>query len=92
MPDMFSLLTVCIGQAEIKELTGKGILPVLHDFETRPKEMEELEDEAHPFLMGKVSAVVDKELSAKEIVDEIIAGAVERLNAGSAALVSKSKI
>jgi hypothetical protein len=92
MPEMFSLLNVRIGQAEINELTSKGILPVLHDFETKPKEMEALQDEAHPFLMGKVSAVVNTELSAKEIVDEIIAGAVERLNAGSAALVSKSKI
>lgn len=89
---MFSLLNVRTGQAEINELTSKGILPVLHDFETKPKEMEALQDEAHPFLMGKVSAVVNTELSAKEIVDEIIAGAVERLNAGSAALVSKSKI
>jgi hypothetical protein len=92
MPEMFSLLNVRTGQAEINELTSKGILPVLHDFETKPKEMEALQDEAHPFLMGKVSAVVNTELSAKEIVDEIIAGAVERLNAGSAALVSKSKI
>jgi hypothetical protein len=65
---------------------------VLNDFEVRPKEMEAIEDEAHPFLMGKVSAVCNKEQSAKEIVDEIMAGAVERLNAGSGMLISKSKI
>jgi hypothetical protein len=85
-------LTVFTGQAEIRELTNKGILPVLHDFETRSKEMEALDDEAHPFLMGKVSAVVHEEKPAKAIVDEIVAGAVKRLNAGNAMLIPKSKI
>ncbi|KIW04174.1 uncharacterized protein PV09_04487 [Verruconis gallopava] len=79
-------------QAEIRELTSKGILPVMHDFETNPKKMEALEDEAHPFLMGKVSAVVNKELSAKEIVDDMVNGAVARLTAGANALVSTSRI
>jgi hypothetical protein len=81
---------VFIGQAEIKELTSKGILPVENDFET--KNMDDLADEAHPFLMGKVSAVVNELKPAKAIVDEIVDGAVKRLNAGNALLTTKSKI
>lgn len=80
------------GQAEIQDLTSRGILPVLNDFETKPKEMEALEDEAHPFLMGKVSAVVNQELSAEEIVDDMVSGAVERLEQGHAMMVVRSKI
>jgi hypothetical protein len=82
---------VCTGQSEIKELTSKGILPVEHDFETKPN-MDALIDEAHPFLMGKVSAVVNELKPAKAIVDEIVDEAVKRLNAGTALLTTKSKI
>lgn len=78
------------GQAEIKELTSKGVLPVDHDFET--KNMDDLSDEAYPFLMGKVSAVVNDLKPAKAIVDEIVDGAVQRLNAGNALLITKSRI
>jgi hypothetical protein len=80
-----------IGQAEIKELTSKGILPVEHDFETKPN-MDDLVDQTHPFLMGKVSAVVNELKPAKAIVDEIVEGAVKQLNAGNALLTVKSKI
>ena len=58
-------------QAEIKELTGKGILPVEHDIEELDK-ADKLDDEildaARPHLMGKVAAVVNTHEPAKKIV------------------------
>ena len=87
---VISRLTSYTGQAEIKELTSKGILPVENDFET--KNMEKLEDQAHPFLMGKVSAVVNELKPAKAIVDEIVDGAVKQMKAGSNMLTDKSKL
>jgi hypothetical protein len=54
--------------------------------------MDDYIDEAHPFLMGKVSAVVNELKPAKAIVDEIIDGAIGRLHAGNTLLLSKSKI
>lgn len=79
------------GQAEIRELTSKGILPVSHDLETA-QNTEELLDQAHPFLMGKVSAVVNELKSAKAIVDEMVNGAVQRMTVGNSLMVSKSKL
>jgi hypothetical protein len=63
---------------------------VENDFDT--KNMDGLEDQAHPFLMGKVSAVCNELKPAKAIVDEIINGAVKQLNAGNALLTSKSRL
>lgn len=54
--------------------------------------MAKLEDEAYPFLMGKVSAVVNQSKSAKAIVDEIVEGAARQLRAGSGLLTSKSRL
>ena len=79
------------GQAEIKELTSKGILPVSNDLETA-QNTEELLDQAHPFLMGKVSAVVNELKSAKAIVDEMVGGAVQRMSVGNSLMVSQSKL
>jgi len=49
-------------------------------------------DNARPFLMGKVAAVVNEKKSAKEIVDEFVNQAVACLQAGNALIVSKSKL
>ncbi|PGH16733.1 hypothetical protein AJ79_01606 [Helicocarpus griseus UAMH5409] len=69
---------------EIKELTGKGIIPVEHDFENLPDDVDDdTIENARPFLMGKVAAVVDQKKPAKEIVDELVTGAVEWLNKGN---------
>ncbi|KAK6365669.1 hypothetical protein LTS17_011055 [Exophiala oligosperma] len=78
-------------QHEIKALTDKGILPVQHDAEERPDD-EEVLDNLHPFLMGVVAGVVNHRSSAREIVDEIVDVAAERLRSGSASLVSGSKL
>jgi len=71
---------------EIKELTSKGVIPVEHDIETLD-EKDELDDDtmdnARPFLMGKVAAVVNEKKSAQEIVDEMVAEAKEMLEKGS---------
>ena len=45
-----------------------------------------------PFLMGKASAVVNDELSAKEIVDEFVNTAVAEISKGSSMVQSKSKL
>lgn len=79
------------GQDEIRELTSKGILPVSNDLETAHNK-EELLDQAHPFLMGKVSAVCNEMKSAKAIVDDMVDGAVQRMSAGNSLMVSKSKL
>lgn len=64
----------------------------MNDFETKPEEMEKLEDEAHPFLMGKVAAVCNSDLSAKEIVDDMINGAAARLSAVNSQLMAQSRL
>src|SRR5690606_14841715 len=55
---------------EIKALTDKGIVPFMKDME------EEVEDLDFPFLMGQVSAVVDKIKPAGVIVEEMVREAV----------------
>ena len=68
---------------EIKDLTSKGVIPVEHDFETLGDELDdETMDNARPFLMGKAAAVVEEKKTAKEIVDEMVSGAVEELERG----------
>lgn len=39
-------------------------------------------DNARPFLMGKAAAVVNEKTTAKEVVDEMVSGAVEWLAKG----------
>jgi len=74
---------------EIKELTSKGIVPVEHDFENLPDDVDdETLDNARPFLMGKVAAVVNEKKSAKAIVDELVTDAVAWLQKGNK-LISK---
>ena len=49
-------------------------------------------DNARPFLMGKASAVVNERLSAKQIIDDMVQGAVDEIRKSSSAVVSKSKL
>jgi len=80
-------------QAEIKELTSKGILPVEHDLEKMGDDLDdETMDYARPFLMGKVSAVVNEKKSAREIVDELVTDAVKSLQTCNTFIVSKAKL
>ncbi|CAG8883929.1 unnamed protein product [Penicillium nalgiovense] len=74
---------------EIKQLTSKGIIPVEHDMENLPDDVDDdTLDNARPFLMGKVAAVVNEKKSAKAIVDELVGDAAVLLKQGNK-MVSK---
>jgi len=62
-------------QAEIKELTSRGIIPAHDDLEKHP----EKSIEARPWLMGSVSAVINDILPAKVIIDNMVSQAAEIL-------------
>ncbi|KAF9886681.1 hypothetical protein FE257_011195 [Aspergillus nanangensis] len=69
---------------EIKQLTAKGVIPVEHDFENLPDDVDDdTLDNARPFLMGKVAAVVNEKKSAKAIVDEFVDDAAALLSKGN---------
>ncbi|KAI1482599.1 hypothetical protein K445DRAFT_317908 [Daldinia sp. EC12] len=84
-------------QAEIKELTAKGILPYEHDLEKvangtaegsgkegeSDDDADDLMDQFRPYLMGKCAALVNEQKSAKAIVDEFIEDATAMLNQGT---------
>ncbi|KAI2623520.1 NPD-domain-containing protein [Hypomontagnella submonticulosa] len=90
-------------QAEIRELTAKGILPYEHDLEkvsngtaegsgssenTSEEDVDDLMDQFRPYLMGKCAALVNEQKSAKAVVDEFIEDATAMLNQGTK-MVSK---
>ncbi|KAF2035169.1 NPD-domain-containing protein [Setomelanomma holmii] len=78
---------------EIKELTSKGILPVEYDLEKMGDDLDdETMDNARPFLMGKVAAVVNDKKTARQIVDEFVDDAVKWLQVGNSFIVSKAKL
>ena len=80
-------------QAEIKDLTTQGKIPVEHDLETMGDDIDDdTMDNARPFLMGKVAAVVNERKSAREIIDEMVGDAVAWLNKGNGYIFSKSKL
>ena len=65
-------------------MTSKGIIPVEHDFENLSDDVDdETLDNARPFLMGKVAAVVNDKKPAKAIVDELVTDAAAWLQKGN---------
>lgn len=71
---------------KIKELTEKGIVPIAYD-------MENDVDVDIPHLMGVVAGAIKKIQPAGEIVDEMVAEAVQQLKQGQTFLGgSKSKL
>ena len=65
-------------QDKIKELTGKGILPVAWDVQQHEKRGEELSPMDYRYwLMGQAVGGVKKITPAKEIIDEMVDGAVK---------------
>lgn len=93
-------------QAEIKELTSKGIIPSIQDVEQHP----EKSIEARPWLMGRVAAVriplsllysktetyhapqlIDEVLPAKVIVDNMVEEAASMLQLGGSLVKVGSK-
>lgn len=80
-------------QNEIKELTSKGTIPVEWDMERLGDDIDdETMDNARPFLMGKAAAVVNDKKPARQIVDELVGGAVEWISRNNSCIVSKSKL
>jgi len=78
---------------EIKDLTGRGKIPVEHDLESLGDELDDdTLDNARPFLMGKAAAVVNEKKPAKVIVDEMINDAVSWLQTGNGFIVSKGRM
>ncbi|RAL11689.1 NAD(P)H-dependent flavin oxidoreductase [Aspergillus homomorphus CBS 101889] len=68
---------------EIKQLTSKGIIPVEHDMDNLPDDVDDsVLENARPYLMGKVAAVVNEKKSAKAIVDELVTDAAALLQNG----------
>jgi len=66
---------------------------VEHDLETMGDDIDDdTMDNARPFLMGKVAAVVNEKKSAKAIIDEMVDDAVTWLNRGNGYIVSKAKL
>jgi len=79
-------------QEEIKDLTGRGKIPIEHDMERMGDDIDDdTLDNARPFLMGKVAAVVNEKKSAKQIIDEMVTEAVQWLQTGNGYIVSKSR-
>ncbi|CAL5869527.1 uncharacterized protein PFLUO_LOCUS3757 [Penicillium psychrofluorescens] len=68
---------------EIKTLTAKGVIPVEYDMENMEDVDDDTMDNARPFLMGKVAAVVNEKKSAKAIVDELVGDAATLLKKGN---------
>ena len=91
-------------QAEIKELTAKGILPYEHDLEQAmnkttgsdngsgesesEEDIDDMMDQFRPYLMGKCAALVNEQKTAKEVVDEFVTDASAMLQKGGQ-LISK---
>jgi len=67
---------------EILKLTKQGVIPVEHDIDELDK-ADKLDDEtmdnARPFLMGKVAAVVNEKKPARAIVEEMVSEAIEEI-------------
>ncbi|KZZ96598.1 2-nitropropane dioxygenase, NPD [Moelleriella libera RCEF 2490] len=69
-----------------QELCDKGIIPLEHDFEN------DVDDIEFPHIMGQVAGAIKKIQPAKEIVDEMVAEAVEQLKLASVYLKTSSKL
>ncbi|KAH9074713.1 2-nitropropane dioxygenase [Lactarius deliciosus] len=75
-------------QAEIKELTSKGIIPNQHELEKHP----EKSIQAVSFLLGNVAAVIDDILPAQTIVDNIVNEAAKILQDRSKLVSVKARL
>ncbi|RMZ91586.1 hypothetical protein DV736_g1172, partial [Chaetothyriales sp. CBS 134916] len=71
---------------KIKELTDKGIVPIMDDIEN------EVEDVEMPYLMGQVCGVINDIKPAREIVEDMIRQAVEAINRGRSYVEVRSRL
>ncbi|KAI9450075.1 2-nitropropane dioxygenase [Russula earlei] len=75
-------------QAEIKELTAKGIIPNQHEVERHPDKSVK----AVTFLMGNVAALINDILPAQTIVDNMVNEAAEVLRERSQLVQIRTKL
>ncbi|KAJ3185800.1 hypothetical protein HDU85_001168 [Gaertneriomyces sp. JEL0708] len=69
---------------EIKKLTQQGVIPAAEDMDEQP--------EARPLLMGQVAGAIKDVKPAKEIVDEMVHGAVDVLKRMHAFATTTAKL
>jgi len=78
-------------QKDIKELTAKGIIPVIQDIEQRSARGEEVSPKdmaAHrPLLMGQAAGAITDIKPAKEIMEDMMRGAIEAITQSGAMIV-----
>lgn len=75
-------------QAEIKELTSKGILPAEHELSQHPEKSLQ----ARTFLIGRISALIDEVLPAKTIIDNMVKDAAQIIQRNAAMVKSKARL
>jgi len=82
--------------AEIKDLTSKGILPVYWDMEQYEKDGKEMDFktkmEAMPLLMGQGAGAVTEILPAKDIMEDMVAGAISALRGAASKVTLESAL
>ncbi|KAL4875275.1 2-nitropropane dioxygenase [Aspergillus karnatakaensis] len=72
-------------KAELTELQNRGVIALAHDMDTKGDD-EEVLDNAHPMLMGKVAGLVRELLPAGKIVEGMVEEAVGLLEGGGRAV------
>ncbi|KIM39666.1 hypothetical protein M413DRAFT_447130 [Hebeloma cylindrosporum] len=75
-------------QAEIKELTSKGIIPHYKELENHPEKSLA----GRPWLMGSVSAVINSVLPAQTIVDNMVSEAAQIIQRNAQLVTVGSKL
>ncbi|KAF8305655.1 2-nitropropane dioxygenase [Clavulina sp. PMI_390] len=79
-------------QQEISELTSKGIVPFANEMAKLPQDQAQKMMQQRPWLLGSVSALINDIQPAQQIIDEMVAGAVERLQSAQKLVITKSKL
>jgi len=80
-------------QDEIKELTSKGIIPVVHEFRQLVANGEApIESTFHPILMGQAAGAITEIKSAAAIVQEMMTDAIKALRQSSSLVVLQAKL
>ncbi|KAJ3188493.1 hypothetical protein HK101_009141 [Irineochytrium annulatum] len=78
---------------EIKRLTEDGKIPFMHEMESRKGELDAEEmTELFPLLMGQVAGAIKDIKPAKQIVEEMVEGAVVALREANGRVVPRSKL
>ena len=74
-------------QGELKELTSKGVIPAIKDFE----ESDNAENfiKYSPLLMGQIAGSIHEIKPAKEIVEEMVRDAISTIRSNHEKIVSK---